>query len=134
MLRLLESSRGFFLSYLKFKRLRLRSHLEHISPDFMISFLIQILPYFSDSVRLLIPTDRKTLLYSIVEDCSQLTVDCFQIRLRIAFSILILIHQQLILSGYCELSKSVHSCPVGLEISFKLLTILLRKNYVIQII
>ena len=34
---------------------------------------------------------------SIVEDCSQLTVDCFQIRLRIAFSILILIHQQLIL-------------------------------------
>lgn len=37
------------------------------------------------------------LYYSIVEDCSQLTVDCFQIRLRIAFSILILIHQQLIL-------------------------------------
>lgn len=31
--------------------------------DFTISFLIQILPYFLDSVHLLIPTDRKTLLY-----------------------------------------------------------------------
>ena len=31
--------------------------------DFTISFLIQILPYFLDSVHLLIPTDRKTFLY-----------------------------------------------------------------------
>ena len=31
--------------------------------DFTISFLILILPYFSDSVHLLIPANRKTLLY-----------------------------------------------------------------------
>ena len=31
--------------------------------DFTISFLILILPYFSDSVHLLIPVGRKTLLF-----------------------------------------------------------------------
>ena len=31
--------------------------------DFMISFLIQILPHFSGSVHLLIPVGRKTLLF-----------------------------------------------------------------------
>ena len=34
-----------------------------INSDFTISFLILILPYFSDSVHLLIPVGRKTLLF-----------------------------------------------------------------------
>ena len=39
--------------------------------DFMISFLIQILPYFSDSVHLLVPTGRKTFLH--IHPCSYTT-------------------------------------------------------------